>query len=165
MARDAAVLQSATPLGDLPRLSQDLPAGHALHTLRWQARGQMRPGADGSPQVWLHLDITGELPQVCQRCLGLFMQEVDIQRTFRFAADEEQAAAQDAEAEEDVLVLKPEFNLLELIEDEVLLALPVVPRHPVCPQAPKLQVQDPDFEERATERVHPFAGLAALRKN
>jgi uncharacterized protein len=41
----------------------------------------------------------------------------------------------DADSEDDVLALTRALDLQELVEDELLLALPLVPRHEVCPQA------------------------------
>jgi uncharacterized protein len=49
-----------------------------------------------------------------------------------------------------------------LIEDEVLMDLPVVPRHAVCPVPVKLATADPDFELAAV-KPNPFAALSALK--
>ena len=54
---------------------------------------------------------------------------LDVERSFRFVADEATAEALDEECDEDLLALGREFDLRELIEDELLMALPVVPRH------------------------------------
>ena len=42
------------------------------------------------------------------------------------------AEAEDDQAEEDLLVATPSFDALTLIEDELILALPLVPRHDDC---------------------------------
>jgi uncharacterized protein len=89
--------------------------------------------------------------------------EVAVNRSFRFVGSEEEAEAQDEEAEEDVLALSPDFNLAALIEDEVLLALPVVPRHEACPVEVKLAVADPGFDAALAEKRNPFAVLAKLQ--
>ena len=44
------------------------------------------------------------------------------------------------------------------------MALPLVPRHDTCPAGLKMAVADPDFDEQVTEKVHPFAALAKLRR-
>ncbi|MFC3217232.1 hypothetical protein [Comamonas sp. JC664] len=59
--------------------------------------------------------------------------------------DEATAAALDDESEEDVLVLAPQIDALELIEDELLMALPMVPMHEVCPVDVKAGVRHPGF--------------------
>jgi len=50
-----------------------------------------------------------------------------VDRDFRFVPDEATAMAEDDEAEEDLLVLSGEFDLLALVEDELLMDLPLVP--------------------------------------
>jgi uncharacterized protein len=97
--------------------------------------------------------------------MGSVDTEVSSDRWFRFAADEAAAAALDDEAEEDVLVLSNEFDLATLIEDELLMALPLVPRHETCPVEVKLAVADADFEAASAEKPSPFAALASLRLN
>jgi uncharacterized metal-binding protein YceD (DUF177 family) len=70
----------------------------------------------------------------CQRCLTPVDVPLAVERSFRFVADEATAEALDDESEEDLLALSREFDLRELIEDELLMALPVVPRHDECPR-------------------------------
>jgi uncharacterized protein len=73
------------------------------------------------------------------------------------------ALAQDPEVEEDLLVFSNEFDLPELIEDELLMSLPLVPRHETCPVDITMAVQDPDFEERAKAQRNPFTLLTQLK--
>ena len=77
----------------------------------------------------------------------------------------EDAAAQlDADSEDDVLALTRALDLHELIEDELLLTLPLVPRHEVCPQPlPMVANADPPSGDEA-ERPNPFAALQALKR-
>jgi uncharacterized protein len=51
-----------------------------------------------------------------------------------------------------------------LIEDELLMALPLVPRHEACPAGLKMAVADPNFDAQEPEKAHPFAALAKLRR-
>ena len=74
-----------------------------------------------------------------------------------------QAARLDEEGDEDVLALTRALDLPALVEDELILALPLVPRHEVCPQDVPLEAVDEGFEA-AGERPNPFAALAALKK-
>ena len=73
------------------------------------------------------------------------------------------AEALDAEIEDDVLALSKSLDLRELVEDELLLALPIVPRHDVCPQPLPLPVDSAPAPEDPTERPHPFAALQRLK--
>ena len=91
------------------------------------------------------------------------MQPVEAERDFLFVADEATAEALDEDSEADVLVISRDFDALSLVEDELILALPLVPRHDNCPQSLPDSAVDAAFEQ-ASERPNPFAALAALKK-
>ncbi|MDD2810955.1 YceD family protein [Rhodoferax sp.] len=135
----------------------------AQNSLNWSARTESRPDAAGQPQVWLHLALALSLPLTCQRCLRPVDVQVEINRDFRFVATEAQAELEDDASEEDLLVASVDFELAALIEDEILLAWPLVSRHEVCPVSLKLAVADADFNQ-ANEKPNPFAALAQLKK-
>ncbi|WP_394789477.1 YceD family protein [Rhodoferax sp.] len=145
------------------RLSQEASAPAADLTVNWQAQGELREVPGGVAEIWLHLQADTCLPLTCQRCLTPVQVDLAVDRSFRFVADEETAAAQDDEAEEDVLALDPEFDLALLVEDELLMEIPLVPRHEVCPVEVTLEVVDPAFEAALAEKPNPFAALAKLR--
>jgi uncharacterized protein len=86
-----------------------------------------------------------------------------VNRSFRFVPDEATAAAEDDEAEEDLLALSRSFDLVELVEDELLMELPVAPRHDVCPEPVKMSAADTDFDAAAPEKENPFALLGRLK--
>lgn len=151
------------------RLEADLTASESII---WQAEGELiesvSDNVGGSvkvkPQVWLHLSAQTHLPQTCQRCLGEVSTYLEFDRSYRFVADEATAEAEDDECEEDLLAISREFNLSELIEDELLMALPQVPMHDVCPVQPKMAAIDAEFEALGVEgKPNPFAALAALK--
>ncbi len=157
-------LDGASSLAQWPRLDQEqVAAGEAPSEVRWRLRGRAEPVAGTSDEIWLDLDTEVALPMQCQRCLKPVLSPVVAGRSFRFVADEATAAALDDESEEDILVLSRDFDALALIEDELIMALPLVPRHDVCPEAVTMTVSDPDVDE-AQERPHPFAALASLKK-
>jgi uncharacterized protein len=158
-----ATLSGTTPLHDFPRLSADAPSAPSDAVVRWQASGARRAGATGASAAWLHLVADTRVPLVCQRCLALVETELAVDRWFRFAADEETAAFEDEDAEEDVLVISRDFDLQALLEDELLMEIPVTPRHDVCPQAPSLSAVDADFEASEQTKPNPFAVLGTLR--
>ena len=86
-----------------------------------------------------------------------------VDRWFRFVADEATATAQDDTCEEDLLVMAGDFSVLGLLEDELVLELPLIARHGECPVQPKLQVADAAFVAEQTSREKPFAALAGLK--
>ena len=128
------------------------------------ASGAMRSGASGADVPWLHVSAQATLALVCQRCMAPADVPVDFARDFRFVASEAIAEQEDEESEEDVLVTSKAFDLLELIEDELLMAAPLVPMHTVCPQPLKLQAVDPEFVELPQDKPNPFAVLQQLKK-
>ncbi len=162
-AQAAAVLSGQDPLSKYERLMEETSGLGADRMLEWQARGELRQDASGHAEVWLHLSAGASLPLVCQRCLGPADIPVSVDRSFRFVATEAQAQAEDDKSEEDVLTLSRDFNLNDLVEDELLMELPVVPRHAACPTEVKLAAQDPDFEASSGEKTNPFAVLAGLK--
>lgn len=162
-AKAAGILSGQDLLSKYGRLLEEAGGRGADRLVRWEARGELRQDAGGHEQVWLHLSAEVSLPLICQRCMGPADILATVDRSFRFVATEAAAEAEDEEAEEDVLAISRDFSLQALIEDELLMALPVVPRHEVCPTEVKLAVQDPEFEAQAAQKPNPFAVLAGLR--
>ncbi len=145
------------------RLAQEAKGLHPDLLVDWQALGEVRTAMGGIPQVWLRLTVRASFPMECQRCLSPVDVPLEVDREFRFVADEATAEALDDGSEEDLLVISREFDLHELIEDELLMALPVVPRHDECPTDVPMASTDEDFEEASAAKPNPFAALANLR--
>ncbi len=145
------------------RLAQEAQGLHPDLYVDWQAHGELRVLDGDVSQVWLHLKAQAAFPMVCQRCMTPVDVPLEVDRSFRFVADEATAEALDDDVEEDLLALSREFDLHELIEDELLMALPVVPRHDVCPVAVPMASSEDDFEAASAEKPNPFAALATLR--
>ncbi len=159
-AKAGAALQGSWPVHALKRLLPLLSAADAA-PVRWAVQGrELRPHAV-DPQPWLNLQAEAELPLVCQRCLQPLLQPLALQREFQFVRDEAEAESLDGDVEHEVLVLSRDLDLRQLIEDELLLDLPLVPRHEVCP-APLAMPDKPAAE--GAEAPHPFAALAALKR-
>ena len=162
-AEDAGQLAGEDRLGNHPRLLAETAGRGAETPLTWSAEGEMRNPCHVNPDIWLHLRADTVLSLTCQRCLAPVDMPVQVERSFRFVADEAVAMAEDDHSEEDLLALSRSFDLSELIEDELLMDLPVAPRHDVCPVPVTLAVADPDFDASATERLNPFAGLQGIK--
>lgn len=161
-AREGTSLHGEWPLAGFGRLME--AGGEAGPAVAWSAvAGQRgRPGA--SPQASLRLVAQATVTRECQRCLQPMALALAVDRRFLFAADEASAAALDAETDEaDVLVLTPRLDLHELVEDELLLALPIVPRHERCPE-PLPMAAEPPPPAPAEAPPHPFAALAAWKR-
>jgi uncharacterized protein len=163
-ARDGASLQGEWPAADLHRLAEaaapDAPAS-TWPNVSWELQGERIEPRAADPQIWLHLQARATVRMTCQRCLQPVEDHLEVERAFLFVRDEEQAAALDEDSEDDVLALSRSLDAQELLEDELLLALPLVPRHDHCPEP--LRHVDDEFPEELEEKPNPFAALAALK--
>jgi len=163
-ARSGGQLPGSTPIADLPRLyAQSVDAAQEGEA-HFHAAGSERFDATGHPQVWLHVSGHCQLTLECQRCLRPARVGLAFERDFRFVANEALAAVEDEESEEDVLVFARQFDLLDLVEDELLMAMPLVPMHDTCPVAPRFSVADANFDATAAQPANPFAVLADLKR-
>jgi uncharacterized protein len=162
-ARDGLRLQGEGALAAWPRLAEE-QHGDALAAspVQWQLQGRAVAQSGAPDQLWLDLKASLMLPMQCQRCLNPVLEAVHAERSFLFVADEAAAQALDDEVEDDVLVISRDFDALALVEDELILSLPLVPLHEVCPETLPMSVADPAFEA-AAERPNPFGVLASLK--
>lgn len=144
--------------GEFARLAELTEGRGAGREIGWELRGEQRH-TGGRAQPWLHLQGDALLAMTCQRCLEPVDVPLAVRRSYRFVADEETAAREDEEAEEEVLALQRRLDVLELLEDELLLDAPAVPRHETCPGGDALlRGLAPAAEDRpGTHR--PFAAL------
>jgi uncharacterized protein len=154
-------LEGDTPVAEFERLAEDCMGDVAGH-VSWSAQGALEPDQNGKEAIWLHLEAKTTVPLTCQRCLHPVPVELLIEQDFRFVPDEETAVAEDDESEEDLLVLEDSFDLMGLIEDELLMSLPLVPMHPAClsEQVPTSKEEEAIFAEA---KPNPFAVLASLK--
>jgi uncharacterized protein len=154
-------LEGHTPLAKFERLAEDCSGDLAGH-VSWSVQGGIETEQRGKDDAWLHLEAKATVPLTCQRCLHLVPVELLIEQDFRFVADEATALAEDDESEEDLLVMEDSFDLIALIEDELLMSLPLVPMHPAClsEQAPTSEEEDAILAE---VKPNPFAVLASLK--
>ena len=161
LCREAEAIEGRLALTDLSRLGESLfGASDADAEAAWSAHASQKQVAGGEPERWLHLAAQAEVTLQCQRCLQAVRRPLAVARRFRFVRSEQEATRLDEEIEDDVLVLPPRLDLLELLEDELILALPIVARHDgACPQP--LPLPAAVVEEAAP---NPFAKLAALRR-
>lgn len=111
-----------------------------------------------------HLQTDGTLWQTCQRCLEPVA--VDLYRDSEFALleDENHVALLDDEVETILLAELADDNklwLLPMIEDELLVDLPLSPKHDDCEMA---VCQVGELPELEATKENPFAILASLKQ-
>lgn len=169
LAADAGSLEGAWPAVSLERLADQAAVDQPISTwpdLTWSCKAEIRKPRASEPQVWMQVQAQGAAFLTCQRCLKPVRVPMDLSTWFRFARDEATAAEIDADSEEDVLALTRHLDLRELIEDELLLTLPLVPRHDECPEPLPMSHGDAEVSAgEAEERPNPFAALAALKES
>ncbi len=148
-------------IADFPRLVSECAKRDAI--LKWSLRG----GFNQLGLAQLSLSVTVQVQLVCQRCLTPFEFAIDSQSELILAknddhADEVERMLEDDEI--DVVVGSKTFNIKELIEDEVLLAIPQSPKHAVCPDAVSALsgVAVAAIDDQASKKVSPFAVLKKL---
>ena len=162
-ARDGLRLQGEGALADWPRLAEEQHGDTvAPGQLQWLLQGRAVAQSGAPDKLWLDLKASLMLSMQCQRCLSPVLEAVQAERSFLFVADEAAAQALDDEVEDDVLVISRDFDAMALVEDELILSLPLVPLHEVCPETLPMSVADPAFEA-AAERPNPFGVLAAMK--
>ncbi len=161
-AKGEGQLEGRWPVAEFARLGESIVADEAAPQaldVTWRVRGETRQARSGDAQVWLHLQASTGVPLECQRCLQPVQVELQVERSFLFVHGEEAAAQLDEQIDEDVLPLTRALDLRGLIEDELLLAMPLVPRHLTCP-VPLPRITE---EEATPQASNPFDVLAALK--
>lgn len=150
-ASSGASKQGNWPIGDFPRLGDMLAAdtGEVAYEVDGVRDARGRPS--------LRVRVRGTLQVRCQRCLEAMPLEVQADETLVLAGtlDEIHAEAADAHGADRVVGGK-EMLVRDLIEDELILALPYAPRHESCSARPSRGV--------AGDRTSPFAGLRGLMR-
>lgn len=123
LVRERGTLAGSLDAIALPRLAQRLVEGAPIH---WRIRGT----ADAAGRPALDLTIEGELPLTCQRCLGVYRWPVDHHTEVLLGRSAEEVARLDNESDLEVVLASGPVDPVELVEDELVLAVPFAPRHP-----------------------------------
>lgn len=148
-ARDGRVLEGTLAIADLKRL-HDLLA-EVVGEVSYRLQGVK--GERGQSQ--LRLTVTGCVPLACQRCLKVVHFPLEVDSLLELVPEGAELSQDELEDDtRDFLPVAGELDVADLVEDEILLALPVAPRHERCGL--------PGAAE-AGELVSPFAVLAALK--
>ena len=156
-ARGGRRIEGNVAVAQLPRLGELLTeyvttSEGALH---YKIEGLIDD--DGHPAADLHLD--GQLNLICQRCNAPLAFRINRTTRFRFVATEEELNSLPIEDDEiDAVVGSRNMSILDWVEDEAILSLPLVPRHDGC--AAPLSSDDVQNPAPAS---NPFAVLLALR--
>ena len=124
--------------------------------LQYELKG--RVGSDGRPAILCI--IRGEVQLICQRCLDSIAFPIATQREFVLVSSESELPDLAEEADDvDVIVASATLDVLALVEDEVILGLPIAPRHEFDCGAP-VEATESDPQTRS-----PFRALARIKRS
>lgn len=156
LADGQAEIDFAIPLAEFPRLSPQLA----------NTSGEVRGSVHFSRELGLpvaEVEVTGRLELTCQRCFGPMSVPIEQQERVAMVAG---AAEADRAPPGRETILAPDhrISLRDLVEEELLLSIPIVPLHePEECEAASAQVSERD-EAPAEEVQRPFEQLGELLK-
>ena len=124
LARERGSLAGSVDATTLPRLTDRVIGAPA--PIDWRIEGT----ADAMGRLALAVLLEGTVTLECQRCLGPLEFAISQRTQLLLAHDEAETARLDAESDAEVLLAETALDPQTLIEDELVLALPYVARHP-----------------------------------
>ncbi len=154
LAEGRRVLQGELPVAAMPRLTALLTDDSGT------ARVDITCGVDQEGVRFLRGTVTADVTMECQRCLENFRLPLHAEFALGIVSHESLAERLPEHYEPLVVGENPIF-LRDIVEDELILSLPIVPKHPEgqCP-AGKGGDEVQKSEER---RENPFAALKSLK--
>lgn len=136
-----------------------------------QAACQLVFGRDGAGRDIVQGEVRACLTLRCQRCLEPFDLPVASEFTLALVVGLDEVAALPPDYDPLLVAAAGEDRFIhprDLIEDELILAVPAVPRHADggCPSSPLalLDLTPAQVADRPAERLNPFAVLTTLLK-
>ena len=152
IAEKPMVFEGTVALQDFPRLAETLATPETSLIYKVTAR------LDRQRRKVVSCIIEGFVFLTCQTSLEAFRHELSIEERLVLVDDEAGLPPIEEESDaEDYLVADEPLSVLDLVEDAILLALPMVPRKP------GLEGAQTAGQEKARGES-PFAALASLKK-
>ena len=167
---------NALKAADIPRFVEELLSMPS--DLHWHISGLM--GSDGKCRVSLSGQFTATRP--CMKCGQSVSEPVSFNRRLQLCKSEKEAEAADLASDEndddvDFVAASGKVNLIEWLEDELLLSLPMFTKHDECSADPTFLeyrqghadssdeiLSGDNAEPEDTRSPSPFAVLASLKK-
>ncbi|MBI3545502.1 MAG: DUF177 domain-containing protein [Gammaproteobacteria bacterium] len=162
LAERGSQLSGSLPVRQMPRLKQACvdDSGEVLVDLRFE-RGE------GESVYLMHGRLQAHVRVVCQRCLEPMELTLEVSPWLMLARPD--ARDKDLADEADILVVDKPLLLSSLVEDELLLAWPMVPTHELNQCPAKTYIATPavqkDLSVATQEKKNPFSVLRKIKKN
>ncbi len=158
------VYAGGVPLAELSRLAPLLTSteGEAAFVLAF--------GKDAERRSIVDVKVTARLPIQCQRCLGEMIEAVETRSRLAIVGGPDEAEQLPDELDP-LLFLEGRLALRGLVEDELILAIPAAPMHPVDGCRVDLRKLNAAEQAASAQRVdearadNPFAALAVLKRD
>ena len=152
-ARNGRRISGEVKVSELPRMLDMLEDPQGI--LSYTVQGDV----DKQGSAFLDVTVAGQCRLRCQRCLNGLDYPVRIDSHLLLRDQASLDSLEDTEAEFDSILADTHLDLLDLLEDEILLSLPIAPRHEegACQVAGARNMHQ--------EHRRPFAGLANLKRN
>jgi len=158
LADRSATLEGELQLAELQRLCGPLADNQGM------VRTKFVFERDERNAVVFHSELEVEVKMVCQRCLELVT--LPIYSACDYAVVKEGGNTQSVPQGYDVLELGEDpLDLLALVEEELLLALPIVPAHDPKDCQQPAGLEEPESSEDEVTRSNPFSVLAQLKRD
>ncbi len=157
LARAGVQLRGRMPLAEMERFAP------LLATPQGEVAVELDFGIDAERRTFMHLRLHADVSLVCQRCLGPVQYAIEVERLLGVVTSEAQAERLPAIYEPLFFAEEPLF-LREVVEDELILSLPIVPRHKEDECAPATTEAGTD-NKAGSARENPFAVLAGLKNH
>lgn len=154
-----AELAGSVALDRLPRFRENLAGGEARIAAR------LRFHKDDSGQQIIAGELEARVPVQCQRCLEPV--EIELREPVKLAVVQTEAQAKALPAELDPWFSEDtRLDLARVVEEQLLLALPIVSYHPESACRPAdFHQGDPEPGPEEAQRPNPFAILESLKKS
>jgi len=156
LAKNQVQLEGQYATAKLPRLAEYSPSKDAnVHV-------KLGFYLESDALIKVTGNIDSRLRLVCERCLQPFELDISLRPLFYFDVS---GAEPDDQDERDIIQVNGPVDLKSLVEDEVLLALPMIPMHEPDQCAAGSNDYGIDAGEQPPDENHPFARLAELLKD
>ena len=151
-ARNGRRISAQVPFAELPRLQEllDSPLGFLDYILQG--------GMDHLGRPILDVSLHGSCQLRCQRCLGALDYAIQLEMRLLLCDQAGLDELDDDEEEFDAILADEHMDVVALLEDEILLGLPIAPRH----ETGSCQAAEGKYSQ---DGRHPFAALEKLKHN
>lgn len=143
------------PLSALPRLAADLANSDG------DVRFDLEFGTDEFGTAYVHVRAEAALPLICQRTLETFEHPAHVDARLGLITREEDEAGLPP-GYEPLLIGDGNLHPADVVEDELILALPLVPVKPGSERVER-SWDDDAAEHEPAERPNPFAALKKMK--